>query len=98
MLVTNKNLQDVLQSYSRTTRVQAERGRSAQSGATVAAPTRRDAVQLSAGALEIQRALAVLRNSPEVRQDLVNALRSDLEAGTFRVNLEEIANQLMLVV
>jgi len=97
MLVTNKNLQDVLQSYSRTTAVQTDRARSAQSG-QAAAPAKRDAVQLSAGAVEIQRALTVLRNSPEVRQDLVNALRSDIEAGTFRVNLEEIANQLMLVV
>jgi flagellar biosynthesis anti-sigma factor FlgM len=97
MLVTNQNLQEVLQSYARTTQVQGDRPESAPSGRAAAA-SRRDAVQLSAGTVELQKALAVLQASPEVRQDLVNALRRDIQSGSFQVDVNQIASQLALVV
>ncbi|MBD3176440.1 MAG: flagellar biosynthesis anti-sigma factor FlgM [Armatimonadia bacterium] len=97
MLVTNQNLQEVLQSYARTTQVQGERPESASPGRAAAA-SRRDAVQLSAGTVELQKALAVLQASPEVRQDLVNALRRDIQSGSFQVDVNQIASQLALVV
>ncbi len=97
MLVTNQNLQDVLQSYARASLTPGESAAGANAG-RVPAPPKRDAIELSAGTLELQKALAILRSSPEVRQDLVAALRHDINAGTFRVRPDEIASQLCLVI
>jgi flagellar biosynthesis anti-sigma factor FlgM len=98
MLVTNKNLQDVLQSYAQ----RVSRPSNAESGgrgqtAKQSSTTRRDAVELSSTAMDVRRALLVLQSSPDVRQDLVAALRKDIQSGDFQVNLEEIASQLSMV-
>jgi flagellar biosynthesis anti-sigma factor FlgM len=97
MLVTNKNLQDVLQSYAqRTTRSGAEAGARAQ---TISKGTsgRRDAVQLSSTTMDVRRAMQSLQSTPDVRQELVNSLRKDIQSGNFRIDTEEIATQLALI-
>ena len=98
MLVTNKNVQDVLQGYIRPTRVDTEKPRSGGVGASPPASSQRDAVQLSPWIVEVQKALAALQSSPEVRQDLVNTLKRDIADGTFKIDLDEVASQLLLVV
>ncbi len=99
MLVTNKNLQDVLQSYAQQRVARAANTESGGRGQTAqqAPTTRRDAVQLSSTAMDVRRALTVLQASPEIRQDLVTALRNDIHNGEFHVDLEEIASQLSMV-
>jgi flagellar biosynthesis anti-sigma factor FlgM len=98
VLVTNKNVQDVLQGYTRSTRVDTEKTRGGGGGAPTGAPSKRDAVELSSWVMEVQKAVSALRSSPDVRQDLVNGLKRDIAQGTFKVNLDEVASQLLLVV
>lgn len=98
MLVTGKNLQDVLQSYARPTSTRStEIGGRTSAAASSTSGGKRDTVQLSPLAVDVRRAIEALRSTPDVRQDLVRSLKRDIQAGTFTVDVEEIANQLALV-
>lgn len=60
-----------------------------------AAPRQRtDQVQLSDRARELQRALRAANETPEVRQQLVESLRQQVEAGTYTVDPAFIAQRL----
>ncbi len=54
-------------------------------------------IQLSQEARELQRALQAVRDAPEVREDLVNELRGQIESGTYHVDVEALAGRLMQV-
>jgi len=99
MLVTGKNLQDVLQSYARPTATRSAEagGRSATPISSAPSGGKRDTVQLSPLAVDVRRAIQELRSTPDVRQDLVRSLKRDIQSGTFTVDAEEIAKQLALV-
>lgn len=96
MLITNRNVHDLLRSYAQ----RAER---------LAQPTRpegpewvegargrgTDEVVLSQEAQEVQRALSVLKETPEVRQELVAELRQQIQDGTYEIDIEGIAELLL---
>ena len=54
-----------------------------------------DEVSLSDDALALQRALQAVRNAPDVRTDVVERIRGEIEAGTYQVNVEALAARLI---
>jgi flagellar biosynthesis anti-sigma factor FlgM len=52
-------------------------------------------VSLSDNALALQRAMQVVKETPEVRAEVVEAVRGQLEAGAYQVNAEGLAEKLL---
>ena len=52
-------------------------------------------VSFSRDALSLQRLTQAVKESPDVRQDVVHAIQGQLEAGTYQVNAEALADKLL---
>lgn len=54
-----------------------------------------DQVQISSLGKDIQVAKAAVANSPEVRADLTDSLKSQIQNGTYEVDSESFADKLL---
>jgi flagellar biosynthesis anti-sigma factor FlgM len=54
-----------------------------------------DRVELSDDAADFQQIKAVIATIPDVREDLVSALKSAVENGTYHVPAEQVAEQMI---
>lgn len=52
-------------------------------------------VSLSGDAQALQRIFQAVKDTPDIRPDVVEAVRSKLEAGTYQVNVETLADRLL---
>lgn len=52
-------------------------------------------VSLSSDALALQRALKAVQEAPDVRDDLVQAIRAKLEDGAYQVDADALAERLL---
>jgi flagellar biosynthesis anti-sigma factor FlgM len=52
-------------------------------------------VTLSGDALALQRILQAVQNAPDVREDVVHRIQEQLEAGTYQINAETLAEKLL---
>ncbi|MBO4373711.1 MAG: flagellar biosynthesis anti-sigma factor FlgM [Lachnospiraceae bacterium] len=55
----------------------------------------RDAVEISSIGRDIQTAKAAVKDSPDIRQEKVAALKAKIQAGTYDVSGESFADKLM---
>ena len=54
-----------------------------------------DQLMLSSAGKEIQTAKQAVKNSPDVRQDLVNSIKEKMNNGTYEVDVNDFAEKLM---
>ena len=54
-----------------------------------------DQLQLSSAGKDIQTAKQAVKNSPDIRQDLVNSLKEKIDNGTYEVDVDDFAGKLM---
>jgi negative regulator of flagellin synthesis FlgM len=54
-----------------------------------------DSIEISDAAREVQVATKALRNLPEVREELVNALKQAIQDGTYKPSSEDIAKKIL---
>lgn len=80
-------LNDVIRPQGRTEA--APQGKARQAGEPSAE------VSLSDDARALQRAMEVVKNTPDVRTDLVQEKRAQIEAGTYRIDFEALAGRLL---
>lgn len=59
-------------------------------------PAAGDPVSLSPQALELQAARATVAGMPDIREEKVAAIRAQIEAGTYVVDSEKIADKLIV--
>jgi negative regulator of flagellin synthesis FlgM len=52
-------------------------------------------VSLSGDALALQRIMQAVKDTPDVRDDVVQAIQNQIETGTYRVNAEGLAERLL---
>jgi len=52
-------------------------------------------LSLSGDALALQRIMQTVKDTPDVRLDVVEAIRGQLEAGVYQVNVESLAEKLL---
>ena len=55
----------------------------------------KDSVTISEHGKDFQSVLKAIKDSPEVREDKVNRIKSQIENGTYNVSAEEIANKMV---
>jgi negative regulator of flagellin synthesis FlgM len=60
-----------------------------------AAPMAADSVELSGAARMFEKALAAVKESPEVRSDRVAAISAQVAAGTYKVDAAAIAAKML---
>ena len=54
-----------------------------------------DSVELSQNARDLQKAQQILRDLPEIRQDKVDALKQRIENGTYDIQADRIAAEMI---
>lgn len=54
-----------------------------------------DQLMLSSAGKEIQTAKQAVKNSPDIRQDLVNSIKERINNGTYEVDVNDFAEKLM---
>ena len=54
-----------------------------------------DQLMLSSAGKEIQTAKQAVKNSPDMRQDLVNSLKEKINNGTYEVDVNDFAGKLL---
>ncbi len=59
------------------------------------APVREDRVELSQTARDIKKIESVLKTTPEVRTEKVNALKEQIETGSYQVDSQKVANAML---
>ena len=58
-------------------------------------PSESDRIELSVRGREIQQLDQLIQSAPDIRQDKVDAIRSAIEAGTYNVKAEKIADKII---
>jgi len=62
---------------------------------TPARPALNDSVNLSPQARQLQAAREALAAMPEIREEKVAAIRAQIEAGTYKIDSEQIAGKMI---
>jgi flagellar biosynthesis anti-sigma factor FlgM len=52
-------------------------------------------VSLSSDAVALQKIMQHVKETPDVREDVVQAIQGQLEAGTYQINVETLAERLL---
>ncbi len=60
-----------------------------------AAGVQEDRISISSQTRDINLAKGVIDKLPEVREELVNAIRKEIDSGTYNVNLEKVAGKMV---
>ncbi|HWI63611.1 MAG TPA: flagellar biosynthesis anti-sigma factor FlgM [Symbiobacteriaceae bacterium] len=89
MKVDRSNMQGVTGAY------RAQGARPVQTPNTAAPVAKSDAVNVSRKAQEATVLRAKVKQAPEVRMDLVNKIKAQVEAGTYSVAPEKVAEKLL---
>jgi len=55
-----------------------------------------DKVELSSRAKDLQRAVEIVRATPEVRADKVAALKEKVDSGTYEVDSKQVASKMIV--
>lgn len=89
--ITNKDAaSQIIQQYQRGEKSN-QPAVDSKSGAPVAAET----VNISSLAKDIQKARNIIAASPDIRDDKVNALKTQLAQGTYKINTDKIAEKMI---
>ncbi len=54
-----------------------------------------DKIEISSQAKEIQVAMKALKETPEIREDMVNDIRAQIKNGTYKPSSEDVAEKLL---
>ncbi|MEW6546890.1 MAG: flagellar biosynthesis anti-sigma factor FlgM [Bacillota bacterium] len=92
MKISNRQIQSVIEAYQkRLERVDSE----PRTGAPRRPGSRSDRVELSADAQELARLAQLVRQLPEVREDVVRRLAEALKEGTYHVPAGDVAEKMV---
>jgi len=102
MLISHSQLQEVLKAYGSSIAKGGPTAKAARTGAKgPGGPDKsgkaviEDRLSLSEEAREIQRVMELARQAPDVRKEKVEEVKGQLEAGTYHISGEEIAEKLL---
>jgi negative regulator of flagellin synthesis FlgM len=91
MKISTEEVSRILQAQGlRPAKTNGTNGNGKAAGNSSATPA--TSVELSGRAKEIQQVRKLVENAPDVREDLVNALKAQIESGEYKVSGEEVAD------
>ncbi len=80
------NVQSILKTYQKNTKVQKATGKKG---------LETDKVEISSKAREMQVAMKALSQLPDVRNDKVEEIRSQMRSGKYKASAEDVVNKLL---
>ncbi len=87
-------LTDVVSQIRTETKTEVKKAREAETvGSSKASAT--DTVALSTGSKEVQQMRQIIDDTPDVRADRVEALKSQVESGEYQVDSRDIADKML---
>lgn len=93
MIISGKQVQNVLKNYADQMKVNAKP--TAKQDKPAGAALKNDEVILSADAQEFSQVLQAAKKIPDVRQDKVDVVMKQLEAGSYNVDAKDIAARMI---
>ncbi len=85
---------DAISQIRTESKVEAKKARKSTEVASVATvPT--DKVQLSKGSKDVQKMKEILNQTPEMRMEMIESLKKEINAGTYKVDSQEIAGRML---
>ena len=87
----NNNIEKVLGSYKK----QSVQKQKADQASGRIGTFKKDRIELSHGAKDFHAILKAVKNTPDIRQDKVAAVKSSIASGTYNVSTQEIAEKII---
>lgn len=85
---------DAISQIRTDSKVEAKKARkSSEIAPAGAVPT--DKVQLSKGSKDVQKMKEILDKTPEMRMEMIESLKKEINAGTYKVDSREIAGRML---
>jgi len=82
----NVNIQQVIKGYNKNV------GKVKQTGKT---EMKRDQIEISQSSKDFQVAMDAFKKLPDVRQDKIDNIKSEIDKGTYKPSTEDIINKMM---
>jgi negative regulator of flagellin synthesis FlgM len=83
---SNPNIQKIMKAYGK----QAPKAKK-----TEGVKFEEDKIEISTQAKEIQVAMQAIKDTPEIREEKVNAIRAQIKDGTYKPSSEDVANKIL---
>ncbi|MDJ0782882.1 MAG: flagellar biosynthesis anti-sigma factor FlgM [Desulfosarcinaceae bacterium] len=95
MEISSSNSNLSVNAYLQTAGSRPSEAQSQQKTDTATAGFQSDRVELSGQAKEVQQAMTVLKEMPEIRTELVDEISTQVDKGTYTVNGEKTAGHML---
>ena len=84
-----------IEAYNQVAQIYGNKSTKAKSSVNQTTSYGKDEVQISSFGKDLQVAKQAVKNSPDVREDKVAQLKSQMDAGTYSVNTDDFASILL---
>ncbi|MCB2183511.1 MAG: flagellar biosynthesis anti-sigma factor FlgM [Desulfobulbaceae bacterium] len=88
-------LTDVISQVRTENKVEVKKSRKVEGELGGAGPVSSDKVQLSSNSRDVQKMQEILSQTPEMRMEMIEALKQQIDAGTYKVDARDIADKMM---
>jgi len=88
-------INDISQQIKTTDKLRADTGRDSRKAGKTEQPAGTDTVELSAASLEAGKIRSILAETPEVRAELVQGLKDQVERGDYHVDAHKVADKML---
>lgn len=94
MIISNQQIQAILRLYG-VTKAQVSEGERTNGSTQEVRKGAKDRAELSEEAQLFQRAREAALQAPEVREELIERIRKELESGSYNVQPEDVAEKIL---
>ncbi len=95
MQISNNQMNKILSLYAQQSKATAAKGKTTDPSATAKPAAQRDELVLSDRAREIQLAMKAAKAAPDIREERVQALKEQIQSGTYSVPAEDVARMML---
>ncbi len=88
-------LTDAISQIRTDNKVEVKKTRKAEGDPGVAGLVAADKVELSSNSRDVQKMQEILAQTPEMRMEMIESLKKEIDAGTYQIDSREIANKMM---
>ncbi|MFZ5760728.1 MAG: flagellar biosynthesis anti-sigma factor FlgM [Thermodesulfobacteriota bacterium] len=86
---------DAISQIRTDTKVDVKKNRGAEGAAAKNAAAPADRVELSSGSRDVQKMKEILEQTPAMRMEMIEALKQQINEGTYRVDARDIADRML---
>lgn len=88
-------LTDAISQIRTDNKIEVKKARKAEGAPDETGPTSSDKVELSSNSRDVQKMQEILAQTPEMRMEMIEALKKEINEGTYRVDSRDIADKML---